>query len=71
MLEEKFIRDEEMNEEMLLQLLERGDVEEFREEFLSHHPYDQAGFYEKADSEIRHQLSLSKRNGYSFRGDRA
>ncbi len=46
MLEEKTVRDEELNEEMLMQLMEEGDLEKFREEFLSHHPYDQAGFYE-------------------------
>ncbi|MFD1031179.1 magnesium transporter [Metaplanococcus flavidus] len=56
MMEEKMIRDEELNEEILIQLLEKGQVEEFREEFLSHHPYDQAEFYEKAEADIRQQL---------------
>lgn len=56
MMEEKIMRDEELNEEMLLGLLESGQVEEFREDFLSHHPYDQAEFYEKAESDIRQQL---------------
>lgn len=56
MLEEKTVRDEELNEEMLMQLLEEGDLERFREEFLSHHPYDQAGFYEKAELETRQKL---------------
>src|SRR5690606_34620683 len=56
MMEETKIRDEELNEELMHELLEKGDVEVFREEFLSHHPYDQASFYEKADSEIRQLL---------------
>ncbi|WP_422123730.1 magnesium transporter [Planococcus sp. X10-3] len=56
MMEEKLMRDEELNEDMLLQLLEQGQVEEFREDFLSHHPYDQAEFYEKAEADIRQQL---------------
>ena len=56
MLEEKTTRDEELNEEMLMKLLERGQVEEFREDFLSHHPYDQAEFYEKAEAVTRQQL---------------
>lgn len=56
MLEEQTMRDEDLNEEMLLQLLENGQVEEFRDDFLSHHPYDQAVFYEKAEAETRQQL---------------
>lgn len=56
MMEETKIRDEELNEELMHELLEKGDVEVFREEFLSHHPYDQASFYEKADGETRHLL---------------
>lgn len=53
MLEEKVQHEQELNEELLNNLLETGDVESFREEFLSHHPYDQATFYEKAELEIR------------------
>ncbi|HSI68327.1 MAG TPA: magnesium transporter [Planococcus sp. (in: firmicutes)] len=56
MVEEKKQMDEELDEEFLLGLLNEGEVERFREEFLSHHPYDQATFYEKADSDIRHLL---------------
>lgn len=56
MMEETKIRDEELNEELMYELLEKGDVEAFREEFLSHHPYDQASFYEKADGETRQLL---------------
>ncbi|AUD14257.1 MULTISPECIES: magnesium transporter [unclassified Planococcus (in: firmicutes)] len=56
MMDETKIRDEELNEELLHELLEKGDVEAFREEFLSHHPYDQASFYEKADGETRQLL---------------
>ncbi|RAZ69894.1 magnesium transporter [Planococcus maitriensis] len=56
MMEETKIRDEELNEELMQELLEKGDVEAFREEFLSHHPYDQASFYEKADGETRQLL---------------
>ena len=56
MVEEKKQMDEELDEELLLGLLNEGEVERFREEFLTHHPYDQATFYEKADSEIRHRL---------------
>ena len=56
MMEEKVVRDEEMNDALFTELLIRGDVKEFREEFLAHHPYDQASFYEKADSETRQLL---------------
>ncbi|MDE4086175.1 magnesium transporter [Planococcus maritimus] len=56
MMDETKIRDEELNEELLHEVLEKGDVEAFREEFLSHHPYDQASFYEKADGETRQLL---------------
>ncbi|MGM0897727.1 MAG: magnesium transporter [Bacillota bacterium] len=56
MMDETKIRDEELNEELLHELLQKGDVEAFREEFLSHHPYDQASFYEKADGETRQLL---------------
>lgn len=55
-MEETLIRDEELNEELMLELLQQGNVEAFREEFLSHHPYDQASFYEKADEETRQLL---------------
>ncbi|MGO1057992.1 magnesium transporter [Planococcus sp. FY231025] len=53
MMEEKIQHEQELNEELLNNLLQTGDVESFREEFLSHHPYDQATFYEKAELEIR------------------
>lgn len=53
MMEEKIQHEQELNEELLNDLLHTGDVESFREEFLSHHPYDQATFYEKAELEIR------------------
>ncbi|KYG59148.1 magnesium transporter [Planococcus maritimus] len=56
MMEETKIRDEELNEELMHELLQQGDVEAFREEFLSHHPYDQASFYEKAEGETRQLL---------------
>jgi magnesium transporter len=56
MLEEKVQHEQELNEELLNNLLETGDVEGFREEFLSHHPYDQATFYEKAELPIRHLM---------------
>ncbi|TWT07312.1 magnesium transporter [Planococcus sp. CPCC 101016] len=56
MMEEKVVRDEEMNDALFTELLIRGDVKEFRDEFLAHHPYDQASFYEKADSETRQLL---------------
>lgn len=56
MMEEKKMHDEEFNIEKLKNLLESGEVEVFREEFLSHHPYDQATFYEKAESNIRQLL---------------
>lgn len=55
-MDETKIRDEELNEELLHELLNKGDVEAFREEFLSHHPYDQASFYEKAEGETRQLL---------------
>ncbi|RNF38488.1 magnesium transporter [Planococcus salinus] len=56
MMEETQVRDEELNEEILNELLEHRGVEEFRDEFLAHHPYDQATFYEKADSDTRQLL---------------
>ncbi|CEG22277.1 Magnesium transporter MgtE [Planococcus massiliensis] len=55
-MEEMNQNDREMDHEMILGLLNRGDVEGFREEFLTHHPYDQATFYEKADQDIRHLM---------------
>jgi magnesium transporter len=56
MMEEKSQHETELDEELLNRLLETGDVESFREEFLSHHPYDQATFYEKSDLDIRHMM---------------
>ncbi|WP_088005650.1 magnesium transporter [Indiicoccus explosivorum] len=46
----------EMDEELLQELLEREEVEAFREEFLAHHPYDQATFYVKSEQEARQLL---------------
>ncbi len=56
MIEEKAQLETDLDEELLNRLLEAGDVKSFREEFLSHHPYDQATFYEKAEFEIRQML---------------
>lgn len=56
MVQEKQQLDEELDEELLLELLTSNELERFREEFLSHHPYDQATFYEKADRETRQLL---------------
>lgn len=56
MVQEKQQLDEELDEELLLELLTANELERFREEFLSHHPYDQATFYEKADHETRQLL---------------
>ena len=56
MMEEKSQHETELDEELLNRLLETGDVESFREEFLSHHPYDQATFYDKAELEIRQMM---------------
>ena len=56
MMEEKSQHETELDEELLNRLLETGDVESFREEFLSHHPYDQATFYEKAELDIRQMM---------------
>jgi len=55
-MEEMNHNDREMDNEMLLDLLKQGDVEGFRDDFLTHHPYDQATFYEKADQDIRHLM---------------
>lgn len=55
-MEEMNQNDHELDTAMLLDLLQWGDVESFREEFLTHHPYDQATFYEKADQDIRHLM---------------
>lgn len=56
MLEETNLNDREMDDAMLLDLLQQGDVKSFRDDFLTHHPYDQATFYEKADQKIRHLM---------------
>lgn len=56
MLEETNPNDREMDDAMLLDLLQQGDVKSFRDDFLTHHPYDQATFYEKADQKTRHLM---------------
>ncbi|HSP21314.1 MAG TPA: magnesium transporter [Planococcus sp. (in: firmicutes)] len=56
MMEEKSQNETELDEELLNRHLETGNVEKFRGEFLSHHPYDQATFYEKAELEIRQMM---------------
>lgn len=56
MIEEKNQLEIDLDEERVNRLLEAGDVESFREEFLPHHPYDQATFYEKAELETRQMM---------------
>lgn len=56
MAEEKKTRDGEIDLAHFQQLIENGKLEDFRTEFLSHHPYDQATFYEKADYDTRQLL---------------
>ncbi len=44
---------ENINEELLIQTANEGNLDSFREEFLDLHPYDQAQFFFKIDKEIR------------------
>lgn len=54
MIEEKDEkRDVSYDENQLIQWLIDGDIDEFREHFLSLHAYDQAQFYEKVGPDIR------------------
>jgi len=54
MTEDRNGRDEQqLDYEYLFAFLTNEDVDVFREEFLSLHPYDQAQFFEKVDSENR------------------
>ncbi len=43
----------ELNEDFLRELLLNGNIEEFREKYLTLHEYDQAQFYEKVGPDIR------------------
>lgn len=56
MAEETKTRDGEIDLAHFQQMIENGKLEDFRTEFLSHHPYDQATFYEKADYDTRQLL---------------
>lgn len=59
MIEETKEKDEvQFDEQHLRQLLENSETDNFREEFLALHPYDQAQFYEKVD-QTYDRLSIS------------
>lgn len=46
--------DEEMyNKKMLDDLIESGDIDQFREEFLTLHAYEQSEYFEDSDDEVR------------------
>lgn len=45
-----------IDEDLVTRLLEEGDPEAFRDEFLAGHPYDQAKYYEKAGPELRRKM---------------
>ncbi|KOO49546.1 magnesium transporter [Viridibacillus sp. FSL E2-0187] len=54
MIEETKEKDEvQFDEQHLRQLLENLETDNFREEYLALHPYDQAQFYEKVGPDIR------------------
>lgn len=54
MMDEKMEKDEvQYDEEHLRDLLQTGETDAFREEYLALHPYDQAQFYEKVGPDIR------------------
>lgn len=54
-MDEKVERDEEkIVMEALLASIEAQDIKQFREQFFSLHPYEQAQFYEKVTPDIRH-----------------
>lgn len=42
-----------IDEEKLIEALERQDIKRFREEYLILHPYDRAVFYERVDEKLR------------------
>lgn len=48
----------ERSSQLLIQALTEQEVELFREEFLSLHPYDQASFFSEIDESLRQQLYL-------------
>lgn len=54
MIDEKMEKDEvQYNEEILISLLRKAEMDKFRESYFELHPYDQAQFYEKVEPGIR------------------
>ncbi|MGG0657070.1 magnesium transporter [Rummeliibacillus pycnus] len=54
MIDERNEKDEvQFDEEHLRKLLQNDDMNDFRDEYLTLHPYDQAQFYEKVEPDIR------------------
>lgn len=57
MVEEKNEKEEApLNEQVLKNYLGSHNIEDFRANFLEHHPYDQAQFYEKLEPELRQMI---------------
>lgn len=52
------MKEVELDQERLTNLIESNDIHGFRDEFLSLHPYDRAIFYERTTPEIREQMYL-------------
>ncbi|RUL54278.1 MULTISPECIES: magnesium transporter [Lysinibacillus] len=50
------LNEDSFYEEQLLQFLMDEDIDSFREQFLAHHPYEQAQFYEKVGPDIRNTI---------------
>ena len=57
MVEEVNEKEEaQFDEDFLKTLLEAEDIENFRDEFLALHPYDQSQFYEKLEPDLRQNI---------------
>lgn len=52
------MKEVELDQGRLTNLIESNDIHGFRDEFLSLHPYDRAIFYERTTPEIREQMYL-------------
>ncbi|HWI47599.1 MAG TPA: magnesium transporter [Rummeliibacillus sp.] len=57
MIDEAMEKDEvQFNEKHLRSLVQNGDMDAFRDDYLALHPYDQAQFYEKVEPDIRQAI---------------
>ena len=57
MIDETMEKDEvQFNEKHLRSLVQNGDMDAFRDDYLALHPYDQAQFYEKVEPDIRQAI---------------